>query len=185
MQFAHSAGYEAGGHRGIFDTRTQDTQLGTLALTRLLVAKQKLPVISAGGIMDGAGVSACLALGASAVQLGTAFVLCPESSATNAHRAALTGPAAESTVMSRVFTGRPARGMKQRYYGLQLEEVAAPEYPLPYHALKELAATPGGEGYGVQWAGQGAPLARALPAAELIKRIIDEMRIAMDQSYNK
>ena len=86
-------GYEAGGHRGVFDPDGADDQLGTVALTRLLVRKLDIPVIAAGGIMDGAGIAAALTLGAAAAQLGTAFVACPESSADAGYRAALLGPA--------------------------------------------------------------------------------------------
>ena len=91
-------GYEAGGHRGMFDPQLPDDRLGTLALTRLLVKRARLPIISAGGIMDGAGIAACLHLGACAVQLGTAFIACPESSAEALHRSALTSQTGEDTV---------------------------------------------------------------------------------------
>ena len=85
-------GYEAGGHRGVFDPALADERLGTFPLTRLLVKNLNIPVIAAGGIIDGAGIAACLTLGASAAQLGTAFVACPESSADAGFRAALLGP---------------------------------------------------------------------------------------------
>ncbi|WP_455874241.1 nitronate monooxygenase [Rhizobium yanglingense] len=85
-------GIEAGGHRGVFDPSLPDDGLGTFALVRLLVREGTLPVIAAGGIMDGAGIAAALGLGAIAAQLGTAFVACPESSADEAYRKALTGP---------------------------------------------------------------------------------------------
>ncbi len=102
-------GWEAGGHRGVFDPAAHDDRLGTMALARLLVTQSALPVIAAGGIMDGAGIQAALALGAVAAQLGTAFIACPESSADEAYRAALHGPGANHTVMTRVISGRPAR----------------------------------------------------------------------------
>ncbi len=102
-------GWEAGGHRGVFDPIAPDDRLGTMALTRLLVTRSTLPVIAAGGIMDGAGIRASLSLGAVAAQLGTAFIACPESSADEAYRAALRGPGAYHTTMTRVISGRPAR----------------------------------------------------------------------------
>lgn len=173
-------GYEAGGHRGVFDPHAADDRLGTLALTRLLVMRTRLPVIAAGGVMDGAGVSAVLALGAVAAQLGTAFIACPESTADDAYRAALMGEGAAHTVMTRVISGRPARCLPNRFTALGESLTAAvPDYPIAYDAGKALnaAAKARGEGrYGAQWAGQGAPLARALPAAELVRVIAGEMR---------
>ena len=176
-------GYEAGGHRGVFDPDGADDRLGTVALTRLLVSKLDIPVIAAGGIMDGAGIAASLALGAAAAQLGTAFVACPESSADAGYRAALLGPPAEHTVMTAAISGRPARCLANRFTALAegIEREAIPKYPIAYDAAKELhaAAKAAGEfGYGAQWAGQGAPLARALPAAELVARLQSEMERA-------
>jgi nitronate monooxygenase len=173
-------GYEAGGHRGVFDPHEPDHQLGTMALTRLLASKLDIPVIAAGGIMDGAGIAASLMLGAAAAQLGTAFVACPESSADAGYRAALLGPAAERTVMTSVITGRPARCLANRFTAIDVsaELSTVPEYPIAYDAGKALhaAAKEAGEfGYGAQWAGQGAPLARAVPAAELVALLRSEM----------
>ena len=166
-------GIEAGGHRGIFDPAALDDALGTMALTRLLVRDCGLPVIAAGGIMDGAGIAAALALGAAAAQLGTAFIACPESAADDAYRAALTGPAAYHTVLTSLISGRPARALANRFTALTaaVGDRAPPEYPIAYDAGKALhaAARAQGEyGYGAQWAGQGAPLARTLPAGELV-----------------
>jgi nitronate monooxygenase len=173
-------GYEAGGHRGIFDPDSADERLGTVALTRLLVRKLDIPVIAAGGIMDGAGIAAALTLGAVAAQLGTAFVASPESSADVGYRAALLGPAAEHTVMTAVISGRPARCLANRITTLAegVTQDAIPDYPIAYDAGKALhnAAKAAGEfGFGAQWAGQGAPLARALPAAELVSSFRSEM----------
>jgi nitronate monooxygenase len=176
-------GYEAGGHRGVFDPDAPDDGLGTLALTRLLANRLDIPVIAAGGIMDGAGIVAALALGASAAQLGTAFIGCPESAADAGYRAALLGLAAEHTVMTAAISGRPARCLANRFtaLGRDVERSAVPDYPIAYDAGKALhatAKTAGEFGYGAQWAGQGAPLARALPAAELVARL----RIEMEQA---
>jgi nitronate monooxygenase len=177
-------GYEAGGHRGVFDPHAADERLGTLALTRLLVRKLGIPVIAAGGIMDGAGIAAALMLGASAAQLGTAFVACSESAADAGHRAALLGAGAEHTVMTTAISGRPARSLANRFTALgeSVDPRAIPTYPIAYDAGKALhaAAKSAGEfGYGAQWAGQGAPLARALPAGELIARLRQETHDAL------
>ena len=177
-------GYEAGGHRGVFDPDGADDRLGTVALTRLLARRLDIPVIAAGGIMDGAGIAAALMLGATAAQLGTAFIACPESSADAGYRAALLGPAAEHTVMTAAISGRPARCLANRFTALAegVEREAIPDYPIAYDAGKALhaAAKAAGEfGYGAQWAGQGAPLARAQPAAELVARLRSEMEEAL------
>jgi nitronate monooxygenase len=134
-------GYEAGGHRGVTDPDAPDPRLGTLALTRLLSARCRVPIVAAGGIMDGAGIAAVLALGASAAQLGTAFIGCPESSADDAYRAALASPASAHTVMTRVVSGRPARCLANRFTELAatVDERDVPEYPLAYAAGKALA----------------------------------------------
>jgi nitronate monooxygenase len=177
-------GYEAGGHRGVFDPDLPDDRLGTLALTRLLVTGLDLPVIAAGGIMDGAVIAACLTLGASAAQLGTAFIACPESSADAGFRAALLGPGSWHTVMTSAISGRPARCLANRFTALgdAVDARAIPSYPIAYDAGKALhsAAKAAGEfGYGAQWAGQGAPLARSLPAATLVAELRSEMERAL------
>lgn len=177
-------GYEAGGHRGVFDPAAPDPQLGVVALTRLLASRLPVPVIAAGGVMDGAGIAAMLELGAAAAQLGTAFVGCPESSADAAYRQALFGPGAWNTVMTPLISGRPARCLGNAFTALAegaLAGVALPDYPITYDAGKALAAAAraaGEGGYGAQWAGQGAPMARAMPAAELIALLAAELRAA-------
>lgn len=170
-------GVEAGGHRGIFDPSAADDGLGTLALTRLLVRQGGLPVIAAGGIMDGAGMAAALDLGAIAAQLGTAFIACPESAADSAYRALLASPAAHHTRFTRLISGRPARCLPNRFTELQ-GAPPCPDYPIAYDAGKALNAAAkarGEHGFGAQWAGQGAPLSRALPAAELVKTLRREL----------
>jgi nitronate monooxygenase len=176
-------GFEAGGHRGVFDPKAPDQCLGTLALTRLLVRALEIPVIAAGGIMDGAGIAACLLLGASAAQLGTAFVGCVESAADAGYQAALFSAASEHTVMTRAISGRPARCLANKFtaLGALVEEEAVPDYPIAYDAGKALSAgakIAGEAGFGAQWAGQGAPLARKMPAAMLVS----ELRSEMEQS---
>ncbi len=175
-------GYEAGGHRGLFDADGPDDRLGALALTRLLVLRSGLPVIAAGGIMDGQGIRAALDLGAAAAQLGTAFVCCPESSADAAYRAAMASPAAQHTVMTRALSGRLARCLVNRFTEWGADTTAQPPaYPIAYDAGKALnaAAKAAGEGgFGAQWAGQGAPLCRNLPAAELVRALAAEAGLA-------
>jgi nitronate monooxygenase len=173
-------GYEAGGHRGIFDLDGDDAQLGTIALTRLLVRELAVPVIATGGIMDGAGIAATLRLGASAAQLGTAFVLTDESSADHGYRTALQSEAANYTVMTRAISGRPARCLANRFteFGAGAAPSDIPEYPIAYDAGKSLNAAAklvGEFGYGAQWAGQGAPLSRSLSTGRLMTELIAEL----------
>lgn len=169
-------GWEAGGHRGAFDPDARDDRLGTFALVRVLSRAIDVPVIAAGGIMDGAGIAAALRLGASAAQLGTAFIACPESSADAGYRAALSSDAAHHTEMTRAISGRDARCLRNRFTAI--DGAGAPEYPIAYDLGKSLhaAAKARGEyGFGAQWAGQGAPLARAMPAADLVATLLAEM----------
>jgi len=176
-------GIEAGGHRGMFDPDAEDEGLGTAALVRLLATRVRLPVIAAGGIMDGAGICAALALGASAVQLGTAFILCPESAANAQYRARLHDKAGLRTRLTSVLSGRPARGIANRLvvHGEQAGSPLPPAYPVAYDLAKRLnaaAAAHGVQDFAVQWAGQGAPLARALTAADLVRTLVAEWQDA-------
>ncbi|TKC88788.1 nitronate monooxygenase [Trinickia terrae] len=179
-------GIEAGGHRGVFNPDGFDDRLGTFALTRLLVEAFDLPVIASGGIMDGAGIAAALALGAQAAQLGTAFVACPESSIDEGYRRALLGDAARRTTFTAAISGRLARSMVNTFTELGSDANAPkpPEYPITYDAGKALhaAAKAKGEfGYGAQWAGQAAALARSMPAAELVAQLERELRESVQQ----
>jgi nitronate monooxygenase len=180
MHAVIAQGYEAGGHRGTFDADGHDDKLGTFTLTRMLARDLSVPVIAAGGIMDGYGVAAALKLGAAAAQLGTAFVAASESSADEAYRHALASSAAHHTTMTRGISGRPARCLANSFTALSERlggEMAAPAYPIAYDAGKALnaAARKAGDGtYGAQWAGQGAPMARAMPAGDLVRTIVDE-----------
>jgi nitronate monooxygenase len=176
-------GYEAGGHRGTFDPDAHDDRLGTMALTRILVRELDVPVIAAGGIMDGAGIGAALRLGAAAAQLGTAFIACDESLADSGYRAALFSDAAYHTQMTRAISGRRARCLANRFtqLGDQVPAESIPDYPIAYDAGKSLhaAAKKMGEfGFGAQWAGQGAPLARKLSSAQLVAELAAELRRA-------
>jgi nitronate monooxygenase len=180
-------GFEAGGHRGVFDPDADDDSLGTMALTRLLARQLDVPVIAAGGIMDGAGIGASLRLGASAAQLGTAFIACPESEADAGYRAALASDAANHTVMTLAISGRPARCLQNRFtvLGAGISSSRVPCYPIAYDAGKALnaAAKAAREtGYGAHWAGQGAPLARKLPATELVAVLAAELTESIAKS---
>jgi nitronate monooxygenase len=173
-------GYEAGGHRGVFDPDAHDDQLATMALTRILVRDLPVPVLSAGGIMDGAGIAAAIRLGASGAQLGTAFVLSAESQADDGYRAAMTSDAANHTVMTRVISGRPARCLANRFtaWGADVSPAEVPDYPIAYDLGKAIHAAgkrAGQAGFGAQWAGQGAPLARGLPAGDLVAELVREL----------
>jgi nitronate monooxygenase len=177
-------GYEAGGHRGVFDPDAEDSRLGTFALTRLLVSAIKLPVIAAGGIMDGAGIAAALALGASAAQLGTAFVVTDESLADTGYRQTLFSDAAHHTTMTRVISGRPARSLSNAFtrWGMSVPDDVIPDYPVTYDAGKSLNAAGkavGQPGYGAQWAGQAAPLARAMSSQALMQTLKRELEQAL------
>jgi nitronate monooxygenase len=176
-------GYEAGGHRGAFDENAPDDRLGTFTLVHLLARRIGLPVIAAGGIMDGMGIAAALKLGAAAAQLGTAFIGCPESAADHGYRVALAGDAANHTTMTRAISGRPARCLANRFTKLSetIADSAVPSYPITYDLGKALHAAgkaKGEFGFGAQWAGQGAPLSRPMPAAELVKLLASELEAA-------
>jgi nitronate monooxygenase len=177
-------GSEAGGHRGVFDPEHGDAMMGTLALTRIVAKSSTLPIIAAGGIMDGQGIAAAISLGASGAQLGTAFVLCPESSASSAYRTALKSPRAHATAVTCTISGRPARGLVNRMY-TDVERPGAPpvpDYPIAYDAGKALhaaASTSGSSDFAAHWAGQGAPLARDMPAADLLRLLVDEWQLAI------
>jgi nitronate monooxygenase len=176
-------GYEAGGHRGVFDTAAPDDRLGTVALIRLLARRCDRPVIAAGGIMDGADIVAALKLGAAAAQMGTAFVACPESSADAGYRAALASDAANHTVMTRAISGRPARCLSNRFTQAteRAPDAEIPDYPITYDLGKALHAAGKAKsefGFGAQWAGQGAPLSRPMPAAELVRTLAAELQAA-------
>ena len=173
-------GIEAGGHRGIFDPHVADHQLGTLALVQQLTAALDVPVIAAGGLMNGGDIRTALASGASAAQLGTAFILCPESAANAAYRKMLGSRRAADTTLTQVISGRPARGIVNRF----TREVGAPGHPqvpgfgIAYDAGKQLiaaAANVGNPEFAAHWAGQGALQARELPAAQLLALLRREM----------
>jgi nitronate monooxygenase len=159
-------GFEAGGHRGTFLAEPERSLVGTLALVPQVVDSVSVPVVAAGGIMDGRGIAAALALGAEGVQLGTAFIACPESGATEEHRAVL----GSETTITRVMTGRHARGVRSSLVDeLERAGVEPPDYPLPRFLYPEP----------VLLVGQGGPLARALPAGKLVATLVEETHAAL------
>lgn len=173
-------GHEAGGHRGMFDPDALDEELSMSVLVRQLVRDATRPVIAAGGIMDGQGIRAALDLGAVAAQLGTAFVLCPESAAAEGYRTAMKGRGNAHTRMTRALSGRPARGIVNPLidYADTLIDADPADYPLAYDIAKQLFAAYAAQGrtdVGAFWAGQGAPMARELPAQALVSLLAEEM----------
>lgn len=175
-------GIEAGGHRGVFDTQAVDEQLGTFDLVRLLVRNNKIPVVAAGGVMDGRGIKAALDHGAIAAQLGTAFILCPETAADEGYRANLKSGRAATTRLTSVVSGRPARGIVNELieHGEAAEGPPA-DYPIAYDLAKQLHAAAkqvGNNEFAAHWAGQGARLAREFPAAQLVEILVEEFMAA-------
>jgi len=168
-------GAEAGGHRGMFLTPDISTQVGTFALVPQVVAAVRVPVIAAGGIADAHGVAAALALGASAVQIGTAYMLCPEATTSAVHRAALASESARQTALTNLFSGRPARGIVNRIMrDLGPMSAVVPEFPLASTALAPLraAAEAAGNGdFSPLWSGQNPSGCRPIPAAELTRAL--------------
>ena len=164
-------GLEAGGHRGIFLSDDLSTQVGTMALLPQIVQAVTVPVIAAGGIADANGVAAAMALGASAVQIGTAYMCCPESTTSALHRAVLQSPAARHTALTTLFTGRPARGIMNRLMReLGPLNPAAPAFPLATSAIAPLRAraeSQGGTDFTPLWSGQNASHCSNAPAAEV------------------
>ena len=154
-----------------------------MALVPQIVDAVDVPVIAAGGIADGRGIAAALALGAEGVQLGTAFLRCPEATTGSVHRAALATATEDGTVLTNVITGRPARGIVNRLIttvGPMSRD--APTFPLAAAGSAPLRATAEAAGSGdfsPLWAGQAAPLARELPAAQLVERLVAETRAAV------
>ena len=173
-------GLEAGGHRGHFLSDDLTRQLPLGPLVQQIRRAVRVPVVAAGGIVDAAGVKAARALGADAVQVGTAFLLCPEARTSALHRAALTSDVAAHTALTNVFTGRPARGIVNRF----MREVGpiapeAPAFPLATNCsspLRSAAEARGNADFTPLWAGQNAPLCRAMSAESLVAELVHGLR---------
>jgi len=168
-------GLEAGGHRGMFLSDDVTEQMGTLALVPQIVAAVNVPVIAAGGIVDANSTAAAMALGAAGVQVGTAYLLCPEAKTSSIHRAALKGSDARHTALTNVFTGRPARGIMNRIMReLGPLSAAAPEFPLASAAMAPLRASAERMGRGdfsPLWSGENASGCKEIPAAVLTREL--------------
>jgi nitronate monooxygenase len=160
----------------MFLTDDLTTQMGTLALVPQIVKAVRTPVIAAGGIADAAGVTAAMALGAAAVQIGTAYMLCPEATTSSLHRAALAGPAARHTALTNVFTGRPARGIVNRVVReIGPMSTLAPRFPLATSAilpLREAAEAQGSSDFSPLWSGQNPSGCRDVSAAVLTGEMV-------------
>lgn len=178
VDYVIAQGAEAGGHRGTFIGSPEDAMIGTLALVRSIARHCSLPVVAAGGIMDGAGLAAVLALGACGAQMGTAFLTAAESGAPETHKQALFDPAGHSTTITRAFSGRPARGIRNAYIR-HAESSDFPILPFPIQnkatgPLRAAAARQNNPDYVSLWAGQAYTLARRMHAGELVHAIAEE-----------
>jgi nitronate monooxygenase len=173
-------GFEAGGHRGMFLSDDLTTQAGTFALLPQIVKQVKVPVIAAGGIADAQGVSAAFALGAAAVQVGTAYLLCPEATTRALHRAALKSPTARHTAITNIISGRPARGIVNRIMReLGPINSAVPAFPRAARAIAPLrskAESQGSDDFSTLWCGQNAGGCKEIPAAELTRALVEGAR---------
>ena len=172
-------GTEAGGHRGTYLGDASQGLIGTLALVPQIVDAVSVPVIAAGGIMDGRGIVACAALGASAVQMGTAFLGCKEINLAPAWRLHLSTANPSDTTVTSAISGKPARGIRNRYIK-EVELLNEPllPYPLQYSMSRELrkkASENDNSDFLVMWSGQGVGMYRSLPAADLIAALLDEV----------
>jgi nitronate monooxygenase len=176
-------GAEAGGHRGMFLTDDIAAQPGTMALVPRVVDAVSVPVIAAGGIADGRGVAAASVLGASAVQIGTAYLLCPEALTSPVHRRSLAGGGVDDTVLTNVFTGRPARGRRNRL----IDELGpmtsdAPAFPTAAAAVAPLRAAAEATGSGdfsPLWSGQAGVITRDISATEFTRTLMSDARRAL------
>ncbi|MBP0596881.1 nitronate monooxygenase [Herbaspirillum sp. LeCh32-8] len=168
-------GVEAGGHRGIFLSDDLTTQIGTFSLVPQLARALKVPVIAAGGIADANGVAAAMALGAAGVQVGTAYMLCPEAITSALHRTALKSDRARHTALTNLFTGRPARGIVNRVMReLGPISALAPAFPLATSGIAPLRAkaeAAGIDDFTSMWSGQNADGCKEIPAAELTREL--------------
>ena len=187
VDFIIAQGGEAGGHRGTFMGDPDHAMTGTLALVRLLVHAVRVPVIAAGGIMDGAGIAAALALGAQAAQLGTAFVVCAESGAPEAHKKAIAGMDGDETSITLAFSGKPARTVRSAFSEAAGRE-GWPLLPFPVQnkltvPLRMASAQAGTTDDYSAWSGQAGALARPLPAADLIHLLVEETVETIDRLH--
>ncbi|MEK9722193.1 MAG: nitronate monooxygenase [Rhodospirillaceae bacterium] len=171
-------GFEAAGHRGTFEKPYEDGWVGTFALIPQIVDAVSVPVIAAGGIMDGRGIAAALMLGAEGAQLGTAFLNTPESSIPEVYRANLIAARDDQTRLSAAFSGRPARGIENRFMRETAGgEAGFPDFPILNTLtgpLRKASSDAGNPDFVAMWAGQGVGMIRTMGAADLLERLVDE-----------
>jgi nitronate monooxygenase len=182
-------GSEAGGHRGTFSGDFNAAMIGTISLVPQAVDAVRIPVIASGGIMDGRGIAAALALGASAVQLGTAFLTCSEAGVPNAYKEAILHAREDQTRITRAFSGRPARGIVNRFM-TEVESNGGSDSipPFPFQnaltrPLRAAAAKQDRAEFLSLWAGQGVRMARRQTAANLVARLVRETAAALDRLH--
>src|SRR6266478_463997 len=176
-------GFEAGGHRGSFSGSPGAGMVGTMALVPQIADAVRVPVIAAGGIADGRGLAAAFALGASGAQMGTAFLGCPEATVSPLHRAQLRAATDDGTELTRAFTGRPARAMRNRFV-TEMADTETLDFPLQASLTGPLSRLPNDEAraaFSPFWAGQAAPLVRDLPARQLVEKIVAEAQQLIGQ----
>ena len=184
IDFVIAQGAEAGGHRGTFIGEAEDSMIGTIALVRLIARQCRLPVVAAGGIMDGAGLAAVMALGACGAQMGTAFLPVTESGAPAVHQQALFDRAEAGTTITRAFSGRPARGIRNAFIEwAQNQHLPRLPFPIQNKAtgpLRAAAAKQANADYVSLWAGQAYGLARRMAARDLVHAIAEEYHQSAD-----
>lgn len=169
-------GSEAGGHRGTFVGDFEDALVGTMALVPQLADSLSVPVVAAGGIMDGRGLAAALVLGAEGVQMGTAFLPCPESGIHPKYKEAVLEAESEETTLTRAFSGKPARGIRNRFME-EMKGSEVPAYPIQNAYTRDIRAAAAKEDrieFMSLWAGQAASLGQAVPAAEVVESVVRE-----------
>lgn len=182
-------GSEAGGHRGSFAHSGGFPLVGSISLTPQMADKAGVPVICSGGIMDGRGIAAALALGASAVQMGTAFLACTEAAVPAPWLEALMASLDSSTVLTRIYTGKYARGIRNRFYDeMSGLEGKVPAYPVQNYLtrpIRNVSRAKGNPEYMSLWAGQGSPMTRRCAAGELVRMLVSEYGEALARLYGK
>jgi nitronate monooxygenase len=175
-------GFEAGGHRGSFSDSPGAGMVGTMALVPQIVDAVRLPVIAAGGIADGRGLAAAFALGAGGAQLGTAFLGCPEATISPLYRAQLRSAVDDGTELSRAYTGRPARALRNRFITEMADNEPLP-FPLQASLVGPLWQSPNEQArasFMPFWAGQAAALAKEMPAGQLVEKLVSEARSILE-----
>ena len=179
-------GAEAGGHRGTFAHSFEEGMVPTRELLRATLAAVSLPVVTAGGLMDGHDIAFAMRLGAAGAQMGTAFIPCPESGAPEAYKKALLAASSDTTVVTRAFSGRPARGLLNdwisRFHGREQEILPYPLQNVMTRPMRVAAGKRGLTGYISMWAGQGVARSRALGAGDLVRRLAQEMEREADKA---